>query len=504
MPKYLIIILLFFGNIVSSFAQKKQIYLCNLTDKAHHYLRQNPTDIATYLFDFAKQKQIKAYLWDNSKTYQILADTALENRMQTVSHIGVEVEIAANETTRNITFLHLFSDSVSIAMPFADKYIASFRFSEFVQAWNMQKVAKPLLWLNSKVEIVDFRAMVNLNDLATQEKIIKILATATQKSQIRPFYKFSTSKTLPTNSLKFLEQIANSQQNMLDKYCFLNVKETLEGQVFFPKSIDLFDEGTAENQYTSTYYGSFVWEDVQNLLATQIPTFAKDLTACSLPEVLAIRYANMPLMMDFRHKLTTDSTKKIEQMVVKTFDLREAANAKLQRKRKEISRLLLQASLAGEISAYQITQTKDSISSNVVNKEELLEILRIKNIEENTDTKDKNTKLLPKKDKLYHKFNGFYYSPKNLYLLQACQKISYDASFFKTATKTAYIAIVLPANLSPKGLEETLCWFKAEDCQKIFANNRKAKFQKNTNYLQAINLELLEGTIWEGTGFFEK
>jgi hypothetical protein len=344
--------------------------------------------------------------------------------------------------------------------------------------------------------------LVKLNDLRLQEQFLKIFATATQNSRIIPFYKTPENTNLPINIKAILKQIAgnseknnveNNKQNSTEKYFYFTVKENWENGIFVPKIIELFDEGTAENQYKSTYQCSFYYVDFVALLDNEM------LTQCKFPNL---------------------GNKNTKQIIVKEFDLREQANAQLQRKGKEISRLLLKSVLDKELQAYLVKQNGFTFEETPLSLEETLEILQVKenlNIIQLNTIEDKKllatAKIKTYKDKLYRKQQGIYYTPKQFYQLQAYQEINYNEKFDKKALKTLYLALVLPAAFSLKGIDEPILWFKAADCEKLFASTKKAKYKHKLaktraikgkiTYLQAINLEFLEGVTWEGIGFFE-
>jgi hypothetical protein len=181
---------------------------------------------------------------------------------------------------------------------------------------------------------------------------------------------------------------------------------------------------------------------------------------------------------------------------------------------------LLKSVLDKELQAYLVKQNGFTFEETPLSLEETLEILQVT---ENSNMIQLNTiedkkllataKIKTYKDKLYRKQQGIYYTPKQFYQLQAYQEINYNEKFDKKALKTLYLALVLPAAFSPKGIDEPMLWFKAADCEKLFASTKKAKYKHKLaktraikgkiTYLQAINLEFLDGVTWEGTGFFE-
>ncbi len=362
---------------------------------------------------------------------------------------------------------------------------------------QIQEVKLPKIKINTN-NTNKINLLVKLNNSRLQEQFLRIFATATQNSQIIPFYKNPVNTNLPADTRNILKQIAgnnteNNKQNSTEKYFYFIVKESWENGLFMPKVIELFDEGTAENQYKSTYQCSFYYADFVALLDNEM--------------IEKCRFSNF-------------ISKNTNQVIIKEFDLREQANSKLQRKGREISRLLLQSVLNKELKAYLLRQDSLTFEETPLNLEETLEILQVRE-HSNSIALDGilDKKMLPTakikiyKDRLYGKYKGFYYTPKQFYQLQAYQEINYNENFDKKALKTLYLALVLPAAFSPKGIDEPMLWFKAADCEKLFAKIKKAKYknklaktraiQGKITYLEAINLEFLDGVIWEEIVFFE-
>ncbi len=311
---------------------------------------------------------------------------------------------------------------------------------------------------------------------------------------------------------------------------------------FYPTELQIFDDGNADNSYAATYCCSFDFQDFLNLQDCKnwLTTNCPEWTAYSLPtalqkqlwkasQVIELDKTENTQIVDYQaiiceKKLQNNHS--LSQIFVKDIDLRAVENLALQRKNKEISRLFLKALFKNKIKAYQVALVGLQMQETALSLGEVLANLRMETAQSfatpiqdlaneeitvNLQAKHQQTPI-SKPDKLYRSLpdslQANYHRPPSLYRLQVLTQAYFSTQGEQKTYQLHYIALVLPAVFSAKGIDEVVAYFRAEDCQKIIDKTRKARFKnsqtnKRSNYFEALQNQQLQGSFWEATPVFE-
>lgn len=190
--------------------------------------------------------------------------------------------------------------------------------------------------------------------------------------------------------------------------------------------------------------------------------------------------------------------------LVRTIDLREKQNRAFMSKNKEVTRIILDAVKEGKLKIY----TSDSLDAGQpLPKEKFLE-----NLKKPTDQVE-----LSAEEKEFEKnktggvdpFDGpedtgpkiLEFQPSNLYYMDITEDMMFDKNRSRLYYDILAVTLKVPAEFSPKGVEQPLGTFKFKDLVEVFRKDPRAVWfnslndQEHRNFADAFELRLFSSYI---------
>lgn len=295
-------------------------------------------------------------------------------------------------------------------------------------------------------------------------------------------------------NLASLMGIDSASVDIANVLLFLQFNEVIKNGFYHPASVNIYKDDNSGKKDLAAKISSKKWKSYFNqkpevLYLNDAITTGK-LTPLSDYSKHGIekqeRLSNLrPLLLnngEFVDEEITDlSEAALSYNQTEVVNLKEQANAVLHREDKELSRILMDAEMAGKISL-----SKNEFFDLYITNEEFIERLT-KEISgtEDWDSEKGNKRVIM-------------FLPQQLYLIFPLYKVTFNGKGENKEYEFRGLGLVIPSSETITGIDEIVGYIKADDLHKILYEDPRAEFNQNGtsfNYWDIFNDRLYKGYL---------